>query len=110
MALHAVMSAIGESIGFKKVFLAGLVLFAAASLLCAYSTTLLMLTLARILQGIGGAALMSIATALVRFIMPAKYLGRGISGIAVVVAVSGAARPDHRGRHPGGHHAGTGCS
>jgi len=87
------MSAIGESIGFKKVFLAGLVLFAAASLLCAYSTTLLMLTLARILQGIGGAALMSIATALVRFIMPAKYLGRGIAGIALVVAVSGAAGP-----------------
>ena len=87
------MAALGEAIGFRKVFSAGLVIFAAASLLCAYSNSLLILTLARILQGVGGAALMSIVGALVRFIMPAKFLGRGISGIAVVVAVSGAAGP-----------------
>jgi DHA2 family multidrug resistance protein-like MFS transporter len=87
------MAALAEAIGFKKVFSAGLVIFAAASLLCAYSTSLPMLAGARILQGIGGAALMSIASALVRFIMPAKYMGRGISGIAVTVAASGAAGP-----------------
>lgn len=87
------MAALGEAIGFKKVFSAGLVVFAVASLLCAYSDSLLVLTLARIAQGLGGAALMSIAGALVRFIMPARYLGRGISSIAVVVAVSGAAGP-----------------
>ena len=102
------MAALGEAIGFRKVFSAGLVIFAAASLLCAYSNSLLILTLARILQGVGGAALMSIVGALVRFIMPAKFLGRGISGIAVVVAVSGAAGPRSRPaswRWP----AGTGC-
>jgi DHA2 family multidrug resistance protein-like MFS transporter len=69
------------------------VVFSAASLLCAYSDSLLVLTLARIAQGLGGAALMSISGALVRFIMPAKFIGRGIASIAVVVAVSGAAGP-----------------
>jgi len=87
------MAALGESIGFRKVFAAGIVVFSLASLACAYSPTLLALTLARIVQGLGGAALMSISGAIVRFIMPAKYLGRGISGIAVTVAVSAAAGP-----------------
>jgi len=87
------MSAVGEAIGFKKVFSAGLLIFGLASLLCAYSVSLPMLTVARVIQGIGGAALMSVSTALVRFIMPAQYLGRGIAGIAMVVAVSGAAGP-----------------
>ncbi|MDR3470205.1 MAG: MFS transporter [Devosia sp.] len=87
------MAALGESIGFRKVFAWGIVAFSAASLLCAYADSLLVLTLARILQGIGGAALMGISGALVRHIMPAHHLGRGISGIAVTVAVSAAAGP-----------------
>ena len=87
------MAALGESIGFKKVFSAGLIVFAAASLLCAYATWLPVLVLARVLQGLGGAALMGISGALVRFIMPSRYLVRGISGIAVTVAVSAAAGP-----------------
>jgi MFS transporter, DHA2 family, multidrug resistance protein len=87
------MAALGEAIGFRKVFSAGIIVFAATSLLCAYANSLLVLTLARIVQGIGGAALMSISGALVRYIMPQRQLGRGISGIAVAVAVSAAAGP-----------------
>ena len=87
------MAALGEAIGFRKIFAAGLIVFSAASLACAYSQSLPILTGARIVQGLGGAALMSISGALVRFIMPARFLGRGIAGIAVVVAVSGAAGP-----------------
>ncbi|MGN6101311.1 MAG: MFS transporter [Devosia sp.] len=87
------MAALGEAIGFKKIFASGIVVFALASLACAYAPNLPMLTLARIVQGIGGAALMSISGALVRFIMPARHIGRGISGIAMTVAVSAAAGP-----------------
>lgn len=86
-------AALGEAIGFKKIFGVGIVIFAAASLLCAYANSLPVLTVARIVQGVGGAALMSIAGALVRFIMPSRQLGRGIAGIAITVAVSGAAGP-----------------
>ena len=87
------MAALGESIGFKKVFSAGLIVFATASLLCAYANSLPVLVLARIVQGLGGAALMGISGALVRFIMPVRQLGRGISGMAVTVAVAAAAGP-----------------
>ena len=87
------LAALGEAIGFRKIFISGLFLFAVASLLCAYSPSLLVLTIARILQGIGGAAIMGVNGALVRFIMPQRMLGRGLAGVAMVVAVSGAAGP-----------------
>lgn len=87
------LAALGETIGFRKIFSFGLVGFAITSVLCAYSDSLLVLALARIVQGLCGAALMSVSGALVRFIMPGPQLGRGIAGIAVVVAVSGAAGP-----------------
>lgn len=87
------LAALGEAIGFKKVFSTGIIVFSAASLACAYSQSLPVLTAARIAQGLGGAALMSISPALVRFIMPGSQIGRGIAGVAVVVAVSGAAGP-----------------
>ncbi len=87
------LAALGEKIGFRKINLAGLVLFCGASILCAYSPTIEILTFARLLQGLGGAALMSINAALVRHIMPVKLLGRGISRVAMVVAISAAAGP-----------------
>jgi DHA2 family multidrug resistance protein-like MFS transporter len=86
-------AALGEAIGFKKVFGFGIVIFAVASLCCAYANSLTVLTIARIVQGIGGAALMGISGALVRFIMPNRQLGQGIAGIALTVAVAGAAGP-----------------
>src|SRR5690606_27930344 len=87
------MAALGEAVGFRKVYLIGLALFVAASLLCAYSPSLAMLSMARVVQGVGAAAMMSINGALVRYIMPASRLGRGISGIALVVGISAAAGP-----------------
>ncbi|RCK52390.1 multidrug MFS transporter [Thalassospira profundimaris] len=87
------LAALGEKIGFRKINLAGLVLFCGASILCAYSPTIEILTFARLVQGLGGAAMMSINGALVRHIMPVRLLGRGISMVAMVVAISAAAGP-----------------
>jgi DHA2 family multidrug resistance protein-like MFS transporter len=52
-----------------------------------------MLTLARVAQGLGGAALMSVNTALIRLIFPQRFLGRGMGINSFVVAVSSAAGP-----------------
>src|ERR1700719_4932515 len=46
---------IGDLVGRKKVFLAGLVMFTAASILCGVASDQTMLIAARLLQGIGGA-------------------------------------------------------
>src|ERR1700756_1507859 len=64
------LASLGEIIGYRRVYLAGLVLFTLASLFCALAHTLLLLTVARIMQGFGAAGIMSVNMALVRYIYP----------------------------------------
>jgi len=80
-------SALAERIGFKRMFAGGLAVFMAASLASALSGSLLMLTLARIMQGLGASALMCLFGGLVRNIYPLSLLGRGISVNAMTVGV-----------------------
>jgi len=87
------LASLGEIIGYRRVYLAGLVLFTFASAFCALSHTLLLLTVARILQGFGAAGILSVNAALVRFTYPHALLGRGIGINAMVVAVSAAVGP-----------------
>ncbi|ARJ43444.1 MFS transporter [Pantoea alhagi] len=86
-------SFLGDLLGYRRIYQGGLLLFSATSLLCAFSDSLGMLTFARVLQGFGGAALMSVNTALIRIIYPQRYLGRGMAINALIVAVSSAAGP-----------------
>jgi len=87
------LASLGEIAGYRRVYVAGLVLFTVASLCCALSHTLLLLTASRVLQGFGAAGIMSVNTALVRFIYPRAQLGHGIGINALVVAVSAAVGP-----------------
>jgi len=80
-------SSLGESTGYRRVFLWGLVLFTAASLLCGISSTLAALVVGRALQGLGAAAIMSVCAAFIRHIYPPSMLGRGLSINALVVAI-----------------------
>src|ERR1700755_398739 len=81
------LASLGEIIGYRRVYLAGLLLFTVASLFCALAHTLPLLTVARILQGFGAAGIMSVNAALVRYIYPRAMLGRGIGINALVVAL-----------------------
>src|SRR6202046_2314995 len=81
-------ASLGEIIGYRRVYVWGLVVFTIASLLCALSWSLPTLTAARIIQGFGASGIMSVNTALIRFIYPAKSLGRGVGYNALTVAVS----------------------
>lgn len=87
------LSFIGDLVGYRRVYQFGLLLFCATSLFCALSGSLGMLTFARVLQGLGGAALMSVNTALIRIIYPQRFLGRGMAINSLIVAVSTAAGP-----------------
>jgi MFS transporter, DHA2 family, multidrug resistance protein len=87
------LASLGEIIGFRRVYLLGLVVFTFASLFCALAHTLQLLTAARVLQGFGAAGIMSVNSALVRFTYPHRMLGRGIGINALVVAISAAVGP-----------------
>ncbi|MEM5449893.1 MFS transporter [Paraburkholderia guartelaensis] len=87
------LASLGDRIGYKRVYLAGMVLFTVASLGCALATTLPELALARMVQGFGGAGIMSVNTALVRMIYPRAQLGRGVAINAMVVAIASAVGP-----------------
>ena len=87
------LASLGEVIGYRRVHIGGLLLFVVASLLCAVSGTLLLLTLSRILQGLGAAGMMSVNVALIRFVFPRHRLGSGIGMNAMVGSVATAVGP-----------------
>ncbi len=87
------LAALGDIVGLKRLYLVGLVLFVAGSLACAFSTSLPALLVARTAEGLGASSLMSINTALVRFIYPRRLLGQGYGWNALVVAVAFSAGP-----------------
>jgi DHA2 family multidrug resistance protein-like MFS transporter len=87
------ISALGETIGYKRVYVAGIALFTFASLACALAWSLPALIVARLFQGIGGAAIMGVNTALLRAVYPAKLHGRGFGNNALVVAIGFALGP-----------------
>ncbi|WP_439815304.1 MFS transporter [Zavarzinia sp. CC-PAN008] len=86
-------SALGEIVGFRRVFLSGLSLFLASSLACALSQTLTTLVLARAAQGVGAAAVFAVIAALLRFTYPRAMIGRGIAANAFTASFSGVLGP-----------------
>jgi DHA2 family multidrug resistance protein-like MFS transporter len=87
------LAALGDRLGYRRVYMVGLAVFTLGSLGCALSGTLAQLTAARVLQGLGAGGIMSINSALVRFTYPRRLLGRGIGLNAVVISISAAIGP-----------------
>jgi DHA2 family multidrug resistance protein-like MFS transporter len=84
---------LGDRLGYRRVYLGGTWLFVVGALLATFSQNLLMLVVARALQGVGGGAMMSVNTALIRLIYPPEHIGRGIALNSMVVAISSVAGP-----------------
>src|SRR5580692_152009 len=55
----------GDLVGRKRVFLGGLVMFTAASVLCGFAQDQTMLIVSRIIQGVGGAVASSVILAII---------------------------------------------
>jgi MFS transporter, DHA2 family, multidrug resistance protein len=87
------LASLGEIVGYRRVSQSGMVVFTLASLGCAFSNSLLTLSIARVVQGLGAAGIMSTNAALVRFTYPQKMLGRAIGINAFAVALSAAIGP-----------------
>lgn len=86
-------AALGESLGYRRVFIGGVALFTLASGLCATAPTLSWLLAARLAQGLGASAVMALGVALLRTVVPPEKLGEAIGWNALVIALTSAAGP-----------------
>ncbi|MDG4824528.1 DHA2 family efflux MFS transporter permease subunit [Asanoa sp. WMMD1127] len=90
-ALLLTAAAIGDRIGRRRLFVAGIALFTLASAACALATEPWMLTAARAVQGVGGAMVMPLSLTLLAAAVPERMrnaaigIWGGISGLGVAV-------------------------
>lgn len=86
-------ASLGEIYGYRRVYIAGVALFTVASLGCVLSDSLGTLAMARVIQGFGAAGLMSVNTALLRYIVPREKFGAAIGFNAFGVAAAATVGP-----------------
>ena len=86
-------AALGDRMGYRRVYLGGLALFTVASLGCVLATSLPGLVAARVVQGLGAAGIMAVNAALVRLVYPKHLFGRGVAINSMVVAAASVAGP-----------------
>lgn len=84
---------LGDSLNRRRLLLAGIALFTAASLACALAPQLWLLLAARLAQGLGGAVMMSIAMALAGEALGTEKIGRAMGLLGTMSAVGTALGP-----------------
>src|SRR5260221_4237013 len=88
---------LGDRYGRRRVFVLGIVLFTAASLLCAVAPTAELLIFARLVQGVGGALLTPGSLALIEASFRPGDRARAIGAWSGLGGVAGALGPPPRG-------------
>jgi len=93
LSLLLPFASLSERLGYRRVYLCGLAVFTVASVCCMAADSLAMLAVARAAQGVGGAGMMGVNSALVRLTYPSSLLGRGLALNSVVVGTGTVAGP-----------------
>jgi EmrB/QacA subfamily drug resistance transporter len=78
---------LGDLVGYRRVYVGGLLLFTLGSGLCGVAPGLGPLVAARAVQALGASATMSMGPAIVTAIFPREKRGRALGGVASVVAL-----------------------
>jgi EmrB/QacA subfamily drug resistance transporter len=87
-ALILVGGGLGDRLGRRRMFVAGIVVFALASIVCAAAPTAAILVAARVVQGIGAAALVPQSLAIIAACFPRDVRGKAIGTWAAASAVT----------------------
>ena len=96
LTIAAILVPVGrlaDSVGRKRIWMTGLALFSLGSALCGGAPALLPLVLARGLQGVGAAMIMTLGPALLTQVFPSAQRGRALGGLAVAVALGASIGP-----------------
>ncbi|MBC7328263.1 MFS transporter [bacterium] len=83
----------GDIIGFKKLYLRGLLIFIFMSLTCGLSLNFTMLVISRGLQALGAGITMALAPAIITAVFPSEERGRALGLHALAVALGLAIGP-----------------
>ena len=86
-------SRLGDRLGRRRLFAAGLAVFTIASALCGVAQSPTQLILARILQGLGGALLAPQSLAILTIVFPAERRGAALGMWSSVAGLAGIAGP-----------------
>ena len=92
-ALILLGGGLGDHFGRRRLFIAGLILFTLASIVCAAAPTFGLLLAGRALQGLGAALLMPNSLAILGGVFTGEARGRAIGTWAAVGALAGALGP-----------------
>jgi EmrB/QacA subfamily drug resistance transporter len=92
-ALLLVGGGLGDRVGRRRVFLGGIVIFTLASIVCAVAPTTAILIAARVVQGIGAAALVPQSLAIISATFPKDVRSGAIAAWAAASAVTTALGP-----------------
>ncbi|HYD40392.1 MAG TPA: MFS transporter [Anaeromyxobacter sp.] len=84
---------LGDIVGRRRLLLAGILLFTAASALCGGAPNLWVLVIARALQGLGAAAMMALTVAFVGDAVPRERTGSAMGLLGTMSAVGTALGP-----------------
>jgi len=92
-ALITVAGRLGDIAGKKKLYLAGIIIFTIASLLCGLSNTAALFIIFRGLQGLGAALILALSMAIATELTPKKQLGKIMGVLSTVTALGIAGGP-----------------
>jgi EmrB/QacA subfamily drug resistance transporter len=92
-ALIVSVGRLGDLTGRRRLLLAGISLFTAASVLCGVSSTLSLLIAARAAQGVGAAIMMALTLTFVGEAVPKERIGRAMGLLGTMSAVGTALGP-----------------
>jgi len=84
---------LGKKLGYKRVIVLGILIFAVSALLGALAHNFEALVLFRALQGLGDGPIMPIVTALLLEVFPAKERGRMMVGMMLAISIAPALGP-----------------
>lgn len=84
---------LGDLLGFRKIFLWGILIFAIGSFLCALAPGINEIILFRILQGTGGGIMVAVGPAIISAFLPAAIRGRALGYLITSYSVGLALGP-----------------
>ncbi len=92
-ALILVGGSLGDRLGRKRVFATGIALFTAASVVCGLAPSLIILDIARAVQGVGGALLVPGSLAIISAAFDEERRGAAIGTWSALTTITSAAGP-----------------